>query len=230
VTQPLAGVRAQTINDVIAAMQAMQGSLPPRDGVACFNRLYLAVTGAVLDGVKGTAFEDDAWLSRLDVEFANRFFDAYGDWTARGKCADAWEPLFANREHPRASIRFALAGMNAHINHDLPLAIVDTCHDSGSEPLTDGPHHRDYRRVNSVLKTVEEAVKGAFESNDLKKADEFCGSVDDAVVLWSIADARDVAWHHAETLWKLRNHPHLRGAYEHMLSISVRLAGRGILI
>jgi len=31
-------------------------------------------------------------------------------------------------------IQFALAGMNAHINHDLPVAIVSTCTELASSP------------------------------------------------------------------------------------------------
>ena len=40
----------------------------------------------------------------------------------------AWQPLFERRADPGIEpIQFALAGMNAHINHDLPLAVVATC-------------------------------------------------------------------------------------------------------
>lgn len=39
----------------------------------------------------------------------------------------AWQPLFevTNNQHI-TRIQFALAGMNAHINHDLPIAIGTT--------------------------------------------------------------------------------------------------------
>ena len=37
----------QTIADVIARMREIDGTLPPHDGVAWFNRLDLAVTESV---------------------------------------------------------------------------------------------------------------------------------------------------------------------------------------
>ena len=42
-------------------------------------------------------------------------------------------------------VQFALAGMNAHINHDLPLAVVSTCSALATAPEV-GPHFADWRR------------------------------------------------------------------------------------
>jgi Family of unknown function (DUF5995) len=50
-------------------------------------------------------------------------------------CADSWEAMFSRRDQTDiAWIQFALAGMNAHINHDLPLAIVVTCQAGNTVP------------------------------------------------------------------------------------------------
>ena len=44
----------------------------------------------------------------------------------------AWQPLFALRAQPgTVSLQYALAGMNAHINFDLGLALVRTCRQLG---------------------------------------------------------------------------------------------------
>src|SRR4051812_4634142 len=219
-----------SIDDVIAAMKSIQATLPPEDGVASFNRLYLAVTEAVGDEVKGQSFEDAAWLTRLDVVFANRFLSAYAD-SAEGKhCAAPWKPLFDFRHRKLSPIKFALAGMNAHINHDLPLAIVATCKERDCAPVSDCAPHRDYHRVNVILGKVEARIKTAFEDGVSLEVDKAAGHVDDALEMWSIAEARALAWHHAETLWHLRDHPHLTKAYESMLALSVDFAGRGILV
>ena len=69
----------------------------------------------------------------------------------------AWAPLFEARAKPRiAPIQFALAGMNAHINHDLCLALVATCKELGLGLDLGSPQHRDYLKVNAILERVED--------------------------------------------------------------------------
>jgi len=47
--------------------------------------------------------------------------------------------------------------MNAHINHDLALGVVETCQALNMEP--GDPQHQDYDAVNAILKSTEERVK-----------------------------------------------------------------------
>jgi Family of unknown function (DUF5995) len=223
---------ASDIHGVIARMKAIEASLPRTDGVGYFNRLYLAVTRAVHSDVDGRpTFEDPAFLARLDVVFANFYFAAYADWAGGRGCPDAWKPLFAAREHAwRRPIQFAIAGMNAHINHDLPLAVVATCKERGLEPVKSSPQYRDFERVNKLLSDVEGRVRRWFESGLIADLDRLTGDEADVVAMWSIADARELAWDQAETLWKLRDHPDIAGPYEDALSRLVELGGRGILL
>jgi Family of unknown function (DUF5995) len=189
------------------------------------------VTAALPKGVSDVSFEDEPFLSQLDVAFGNLYFQALADWEARQECPAAWRPLFAAREHTwRRPIQFALCGMNAHINHDLPLAVAQTFGDIGAKPVTDSPQYRDFRRVNEVLREVEPNVKGWFVSSFIAEVDRATGDEADELAMWSIADARGLAWHHARRLWRLRGHPQLQDAYLETLSGLVELAGRAILI
>src|ERR1700694_4316674 len=52
--------------------------------------------------------------------------------------------------------------MNAHINHDLPLALVSTCVTAGVVPDRDSPQHHDFLKVNDVLAAVEAQVKTEY--------------------------------------------------------------------
>ena len=102
-------------------------SLPESDGVACFTRLYLSVTEGVEQQLGGFAFQDPRFLARLDVVFAGLFFSALdasrSDPSAMPR---AWAPLVeARAARGIAPLQFALAGMSAHINRDLPVALVD---------------------------------------------------------------------------------------------------------
>src|SRR4051794_10490187 len=70
---------APGVDAVIARMRALALDLPPRDGVAVFNRVYLSVTEAVGRAIEGGAaggFPDRAAASTLGVRFAERYLAA----------------------------------------------------------------------------------------------------------------------------------------------------------
>ena len=51
--------------------------------------------------------------------------------STRAGCPVAWRPLVETRSQAREPIQFALAGMAAHINHDLPIAVFSTSEEFG---------------------------------------------------------------------------------------------------
>ena len=55
-------------------------------------------------------------------------------------------------------IQFALAGMNAHINHDLSLALLATDQQRNVEPDLASPQHEDYEAVNGLLIRVMQSA------------------------------------------------------------------------
>jgi hypothetical protein len=212
---------AETIADVIVRMRAIGNELPRRDGVASFTRLYLAVTETVS---QADGFASPEFLARLDVRFANLYFEALEDPPR------AWVPLLEARTRPGvAAIQFALAGMNAHINRDLPLALVETCEELGLVLDRHGPEHADFLAVNRLLLMTERRVKHEFLTGDLAVADEALGEVDDVIAIWNVERARDAAWTNAETLWSLRASPDLADAFLLALDRMVGFAGRGLL-
>lgn len=220
-----------TIAEVIARMEQIDAELPRKDGVAYFNRLYLQVTKAVQAAAAGVTFAAPAFTERLDVVFAGLYFAAEATLGTGARCPVAWRPLVEERSADRAPIQFALVGMNAHINHDLPIAVVETCSELGLAPEDGSPQHADYQRVNGLLAQVEGQVAGWFETGVIADiVDVTPKDVDNALAMWSIADARDLAWTHAKLLWRLRDDPLLADAYGDMLARLVELSGRGILV
>ena len=206
-------------------MRAIEGCLEPQDGVAAFNRLYLAVTEAV--EAQAGRFDSPEFLVQLDVRFACLFFDALRDPAGIPR---AWEPLFEARGRAGViPLQFALAGMNAHINRDLPVALVDTSLERGVALRRGGPEHRDFLRVNALLAATEARVKPSLLTGPLGRADEALGRLDDVLAMWKVERARDAAWTNAETLWTLRSAPELAEDYLRTLDGMVGFAGRGLL-
>src|SRR5215469_17914165 len=112
----------KTIADVIAAMQSIDALLPEHDGLKWFNKLYLMVTDDVNAKPPGGAWQSPSWLEHLDVVFARFYFNAVADFLAGRDIPSSWSALFDARFKAGIDrIQFALAGMNAHINHDLAL-------------------------------------------------------------------------------------------------------------
>jgi Family of unknown function (DUF5995) len=85
--------------------------------------------------------------------------------------------------------------------------------------------------VNGILAGVEGQVAGWFETGLIADiVDVVPQDVDNALAMWSITAARDLAWSHAKLLWQLRNDPILADAYGDVLARLVELSGRGILV
>lgn len=222
---------ADTIDEVIARMRAIAAALPADDGIACFNRLYLDVTLGVAGQVQQASFADPAWVTRLDVLFANRYFAAV-DAISQPPAAQppAWRPMLAARTNAGIEpIQFALAGMNIHINYDLPLAVVATCTELGTAP-DDDAHHADYQRVDRLLDAAEQSLRESFEPADLRQVDQHVAAVTNLVCNWSLNEARDVAWDTALALWAVREHHLATELLTSALAGVVTMAGRTLLV
>src|SRR5262249_12052407 len=149
-----------TIGEVLARLESIQGGLPRTDGIACFTRFYSAVGEGVRAELAGTTLAAPRFVERLEVVFADAVFAALEAHQRDPATAPrAWAPLSQDRSHRGVlPLQFALAGMNAHVNGDLPVALVTTCGELGLELRCGSPEHEDYQRVSAVLARVEEQV------------------------------------------------------------------------
>ena len=230
VTVPVPDAPVTSVAEAIARMEAIDAALPATDGIACFNRMYLGVTTEVDSRISTGFFADPAFMTQLDVAFANEYFAAAGSLGDLAAVPAAWLPLAQRRDVPGIeSIQFALAGMNAHINHDLPLAVVSTCEALATAP-EDGPHFADYQKVDQLLDAAEQSVRQSFETAAEQAADRHLAAVADLIGNWSINDARDLAWTNSLLLWSLRDDQIARGLFLDTLAASTALASRLLLV
>jgi hypothetical protein len=225
---------ASNIAEVVARLESSAARLPHADGVACFTRLYLSVTNGVQERLAGLTFGDPVFLARLDVAFADLFFSALEAADDPKRMPRAWAPLVEARSaRGVAPLQFALAGMSAHINRDLPVALVATCRELGIELEEGSPQHADFVHVNRVLAEVEAKVKAEYLSGWLNRLDRLVHRIhriDDVVAMWNVARARDAAWVNGEALWALRDQPELSARYLLALDRTVGLTARGLLV
>lgn len=224
-----------TIAEVIERLHALEAAGRRGDGVACFARLYRQVTEGVRADLAGRGFVDPGFLERLDVTFAGLFFSALDAYDRDPADAPrAWVPLFAERSSPGiAPLQFALAGMNAHINRDLPVALVTTCRGLGLDLSERTPEHGDFEHVDLLLARVEERLKRAYLTGWLAWLDRLVHRfhrIDDVVAMWDVGRARDAAWTNGQALWALESEESLAEEFLLTLDRIVGLASRGLLI
>ncbi|MFC5666842.1 DUF5995 family protein [Kitasatospora misakiensis] len=212
------------IDGVIRRLRTIAAVLPPADGVAVFNRMYLTVTETVR--ARLGEFADPPAVAELDVLFAGRYLRAVDAVAAGRRPPACWRPLFELRADPGVHpVQFALAGMNAHIQHDLPLAVVDTCRRLGRSPARLAG---DYHRINRLLAEVETTVREQLlPGPDVLERFE---PLTHRIGAWSVDSAREAAWGSVRVLWELRGRPATAEAFTTALDGAVGLLGRALLL
>ena len=147
-------------------------------------------------------WEDSAWLTRLDVVFAQYYFSAILNWlTYSANVARSWQALFEARDRPGIErIQFALAGMNAHINHDLAMALLQTDAELNLTPRRASPEHQDFEHVNGILEAVLPQALEFLATGILSELVEDTGRIGKLLAIWNVRAARDLAWDFADHL------------------------------
>lgn len=201
-----------TIGGVIAKLERLQAildELPPsraNNRAAAFNALYLRITRRVEDAVRTRAVSPE-FLELLDVEFARRYFIALHLWNCDDDATpDVWEVLFKRaRDEQVSSLTAAVLGVNAHINHDLSLALIDTWDQLGAPGEDEERPHADYLVVNEIFYEEIPPLRKGFSTDWQLALDGFVGPLDDwsQRVLVTVTRAR--AWEQARRLWLVRD-------------------------
>ncbi len=156
------------IDDVIERMAALAEELRrDGDGRLAFHNTYLRTTEAVAGALRDGAFADRDWVDRWDVAFAQLYLDAL-DADRRGDpVPEPWAVAFgaAAAQPDLPAVRHILLGMNAHINYDLPQALLAVISDAEfGDPGVRASREADHRTIDEVL-----AVRVGAEDAELQQ-------------------------------------------------------------
>jgi hypothetical protein len=221
----VAALRPTTVAEVAAGLErlyhaaggaaspaaAWQGSHPvldAADGLAAFSFLYHDITADILRRMDEprSIFSDLDYLNTLDVNFASRYLDALRTYHSNPHTAPkCWSVLFARRSNRRISrFQFAVAGVNAHVNYDLPFAVLKSAKNAD---LSES-EHLNFTAVNDVFHERIPVLRHHFEdelprSLDQGDLDTLNNRIDDVLV----DQDRVFAWAVAERLVANRDDP-----------------------
>jgi hypothetical protein len=101
----------------------------------------------------------------------------------------------------------AMLGVNAHINHDLALALIGTWNELGAPEAGDEMIHPDYLLVNEIFYEEIPGLRQSFSTEWQLAIDGFVGPLDDWSQRLLVTVTRARAWEQGRRLWRLRNDP-----------------------
>lgn len=187
---------AATLDDVVDTIDAVIGwSIENISRLGYFAALYKRITIAVRTAVADGVFDDGERLQRLDVAFANRYFDALNGLFYPGRFAKptrAWRVTFDAAVDPAPIVlQHMLAGINAHIGLDLGIVAS-----AATRPDRLWESKADFDRINAVLASQVNGI--VTDINDLSPAlaDVYAVLTDNQIVLINeaVRAFRDDAW------------------------------------
>lgn len=192
---------AESIDEVIQRLEKiLEYSIDKENPLGFFCALYIVVTEKIKEGIDtGDVFKDNHRMEKLDVIFANRYLEAFHLYRNGKQPTPAWELAFKATEQFPAYIimQELLAGINAHINFDLGIAVAEVA----PGELIDGLH-KDFMTINSILGKLTDQMRS--ELNELSPRigliDGWLRGADDIVLNFSLKKARDDAWDFAKAL------------------------------
>src|SRR5690242_827620 len=141
------------IEAVLNAMASRLAGMPPqRAAQRLFLETYRRTTAAVGVAIDEARFEDPEWVERWDVVFADLYLDALDlDLAGRPDVPRPWRLAF-DAPAGLPALRHVLLGMNAHINYDLPQALLAVITDTefGDAALL-ARREADHQAIDGVL-------------------------------------------------------------------------------
>jgi hypothetical protein len=194
------------IAGVVAKMQQRLDELP--DELAhrrVFLSTYLRTTDAVGDAVGRARFEDPAWVEDWDVKFAELYLQAHDLDLAHGAVSRPWRLAFdAPADLP--PLRHVLLGINAHVNYDLPQALLAVITDDDfTDPLLMDRRRRDHERIDGVLASRVGAEDDELAASGAKNLlDRVLTPLNRRSSQRFLRESRQKVWHNTAELQRAR--------------------------
>ena len=202
-----ADVGGRTIEDVVRSMHERLDAMPA-DRVAQrdFLATYLRTTQAVGAAIDGAQFEDPEWVEVWDVTFADLYLEALDADLAGGEGVSRPWRLAFDVPQDLPALRNVLVGINAHINYDLPQALLAVISDDDfTDPVLLGRRRRDHERIDGVLSNRVAAEDSALATRTAKTAlDRILTPLNRRASQRFLREARQKVWHNARELQRAR--------------------------
>lgn len=194
------------IETVATGMQERLDAMPPgraarRDFLGTYRRTTLAVGDAVARG----DFEDPAWVEDWDIAFAGFYLAALDADASGGSPPRPWRLAFGARDS-LPSLLHVLLGVNAHVNYDLPQALLAVIDDADfADPALLDRRRRDHERIDAVLSARVAAEDDELSARSARRlVDRALTPLNRLASRRFLREARQKVWHNAIELQRAR--------------------------
>jgi hypothetical protein len=195
------------IAKVVAAMDVrLVRMAPERTAQRLFLDTYRRTTLAVGKAIEDAQFEDPEWVERWDVVFADLYLAALDlDLAGSPDVPRPWRLAF-DAPASLPALRHVLLGINAHINYDLPQALLAVINDDefGDQVLL-ARRARDHERIDAVLAgrvAAEDDELGGVSSRTV--VDRLLQPLNRLSSKRFLREARQKVWHNTVELQQAR--------------------------
>lgn len=161
------------------------------DRRAVFASLYAHATTAIDRAVRQNRFDDGPWVATVTVLFADLYRQALFDFECGRleRVPGAWRLAFEAARADGGALQAAVLGVNAHINHDLAIALERASVAAGRSS--------DNALITEVLVgEIEGATErlAALYDADLARLDRQLGGFDEIAMAQILRSWRSEAW------------------------------------
>lgn len=152
-----------TVVDVMKHQEALQKELTGTDmeNLRAFNKTYFIITTNVFNQLGKRYFRDEDSMQKLDIVFAQYYFDALKRYVTHQNITPSWKILFDNcKQNTSYQFIYMALGVNAHVNNDLGYSLFAV--------ITDEQFKKDFDAVNKIIdESISEVVKELIETSSL---------------------------------------------------------------
>lgn len=199
------------VAEVVAAMQERLDALPAELAHRRhFLGTYLRTTEAVGAAIDTGRFEDPAWVERWDVVFAELFIRAF-DADLAQRSGPPGEPvprpwrLAFDTPRDQPALRHVLVGINAHVNYDLPQALLAVISDADfTAPGVLDRRRRDHEQIDGVLSARVGAEDAELATGGRALLDRLLAPLNRLGSKRFLRESRQKVWHNAIELQQAR--------------------------
>jgi hypothetical protein len=168
-----------------------------------FARAYSRMTQAVGDAVDAGRFEDPDWVAVWDVRYAEMYLQALDAEQAGSQLSRPWRLAFGASEELSA-VRHLLLALNAHVNYDLPQALLEVISDAEfSDSSVLARRQRDYERIDAVL-AARIAAEDAELATGKTRLDRVLTPLNRLAAKRFLPELRRKVWHNTGELQQAR--------------------------
>jgi hypothetical protein len=202
-------IAMQTIAELVDRMAADLARLRAvGDRRWYFHATYLRTTKAVAEEIARAGFADGDWLERWDLAFAALYLDALDADLHGAPVSRPWRVAFdaARDRADLPPLRHVLLGMNAHINYDLPQALIAVITPAEfDDPRVRASRAADHAHVDDVLvaRVGAEDVELSAQSR-LSLLDRLLRPLNRASTRRILKEARQKVWRNTAVLDRAR--------------------------